>query len=598
MSRIAVTPSRGDDVEKIAFLGPLAGALGSAASTVGGALASGAGAAARGIAGMAGQTSIGQGLSAAKEATGIGGKIKAGVKAAGKAHAKKKLGLKEGEEATGLDVLSATSQSLGDAQANAQAKKDEQTQGAMDAARRHAEINTNKGEAMELAWLLLKGVVRSKEELEDWYAPDIAHSREKYKKKLYDSRMANNTVNPFLANMRAHGIANLEAGIPEWLKYAHEDYEPLVQARTRLTPEQQSRIPYSHSERRKMKELTPTAKNIDMTPAQLYNLQRLSTTMIPQNFLMRDDAIEYEGITESGIPGMVFINGKGPVLDPRPNIQRKEPVPEPEPERNLPVLQPQQILQPQIPILQPRPIMTGEAMELAWRLLKIDEGDVEAWERWADRDMGGKERRRVSPTGRRKLRSMGEGSPKTSKPELNREQRNLKNKIEQNFPPQTREQAERLIDLMGRREDAWDMYDVHPGSFGHVQHMRNEIQERDNPWIDGIEFTIPHKDTHFASPPFIPKRDYTTHKEIDRAIGLDTPIPSDEMFDILGHDEPARWRDDTEIQHYYPRQTHIITEGVEDAIPSFAGTPFNELTGFHRSEPMDLSFRLLKELYL
>ena len=142
MSRIAVTPYRGDDVEKFLSL-PLK--LVSGASKIG-----------RGIASMAGKTSIGQGLSAAKEATGVGGKIKAGVKAAGKAHAKKKMGLKEGEEATGLDALSAASQSLGDAQANAQAKKDEQTQGAMDAARRHAEISTNKGEPMDLAWLLLK----------------------------------------------------------------------------------------------------------------------------------------------------------------------------------------------------------------------------------------------------------------------------------------------------------------------------------------------------------------------------------------------------------------------------------------------------------
>ena len=99
-----------------------------------------------------------------------------------------------------------------------------------------------------------------------------------------------------------------------------------------------------------------------MSPSQLYNLRRLSTTMIPQNFLMQDDAIEYEGIEESAIPGMVFINGVGPQPDPRPNIQRKEP--EPEPERNLPVLQ------PQLPILQPRPIMTGEPMYLAFRLLK------------------------------------------------------------------------------------------------------------------------------------------------------------------------------------------------------------------------------------
>ena len=184
MSRIAVTPYRGDDVEKfLPLLAPLAGAIGSAASAVGGALAGGAKAA----------VSAGKGLAGAAKAAGKG------IKEAGKTHVRNKLGIGSEEEGgqsktqTGMAALGSMQQ----ASANAKAKKDEQTQGAMDAARRHAEISTNKGEPMDLAWLLLKGEVRNRENLEDWYNPEVAHNREKYNKKIYNSRMLNNTVGPF-----------------------------------------------------------------------------------------------------------------------------------------------------------------------------------------------------------------------------------------------------------------------------------------------------------------------------------------------------------------------------------------------------------------
>ena len=93
MSRVAVRPSNGDDIEKLAFLAPLA----SMASSVGGALASGAGAVGRGIASLAGKTALGQGFTAARGATGLGAKLKEGAKAYGKAKVKNATTGEDGE---------------------------------------------------------------------------------------------------------------------------------------------------------------------------------------------------------------------------------------------------------------------------------------------------------------------------------------------------------------------------------------------------------------------------------------------------------------------------------------------------------------------
>ena len=230
--------------------------------------------------------------------------------------------------------------------------------------------------------------------------------------------------------------------------------------------------------------------------------------------------------------------------------------------------------------LGPKPVMTGEPMDLAFRLLKINMGDIEAWERWADRDMSGKETRRTTPTGRKKMRSMGSG------------QESVGAGGHGGYRGQPSEDM----------EEEWDKMKVHPGSLGHIEHMRQEMQERDNPWIDGTEFSLPSKAWPFASPPFIPEREYTTHEDLQdysfpQGLRFSSITPDDPAYKVFygeDEDDEIEENDDRKMTHYPVKNTW---EGpmIEDDVPSFVGTPMNPLTGFHRSEPMDIAMRLLKD---
>lgn len=156
MSRIAVRQSNGDDIEKIAFLAPLASAL-----------TSGAGMAARGIASLAGKTSIGRGIKAATGADGgIGSKLMAGAKAAGQQHMTNKVGAKatggeggEGGEDGGQENLAGKfvaqqMQQQADKRQQANQQSMQNNQAMAEKAKANSEIKT--GEPMDMSWRLLK----------------------------------------------------------------------------------------------------------------------------------------------------------------------------------------------------------------------------------------------------------------------------------------------------------------------------------------------------------------------------------------------------------------------------------------------------------
>ena len=170
MSRIAVRQSNGDDVEKIL---PLLAPLASAASAVGGALASGAGMAARGVASLAGKTSIGQGITAARGAEGasLGSKLLTGAKAAGKAHMKNKVGVGEGGEGDGEEnfagkFVAQQMQNQADKRQQANQQSMQNNQAMAEKAKANSEIKT--GEPMDMSWRLLK----------DWHWNDELSIRE------------------------------------------------------------------------------------------------------------------------------------------------------------------------------------------------------------------------------------------------------------------------------------------------------------------------------------------------------------------------------------------------------------------------------------
>jgi len=127
----------------------------------------------------------------------------------------------------------------------------------------------------------------------------------------------------------AMGQKRLDAGIDKRLMYSDPDYYDYLVARTQLPPSQQQELPYPAVERRNIERLgggqmqggrrgsIAQRAGFDASPAQLHNLQRLSTTMIPQKFMMRDDAIDYSDLTPSPIPNMVYTSDGTLIPDPR-----------------------------------------------------------------------------------------------------------------------------------------------------------------------------------------------------------------------------------------------------------------------------------------
>ena len=230
-----------------------------------------------------------------------------------------------------------------------------------------------------------------------------------------------------------------------------------------------------------------------------------------------------------------------------------------------------------------RPMLaTGEPMDMAFRLLKIDMDDIEGYERLQDYE---KNTRRTFPEGRRKLRSMGIGENRGA-----------------GGAGGHGGKSPSSVSMEGE----WDKMKVHPGSLGHIEHMRQEMQERDNPWTEGTEFSLPKGFTHsqsgwdFASPPFMPEREYTTHKDLQgypfpKGWGFKSITPDDPKYAFFygeESDDEIEENDDRKMTHYPVKNTW---EGpmVEDDVPSFVDIPFNQNTGFTRSEPMDMVFSSL-----
>tara|TARA_R100001440_G_scaffold39771_2_gene59322 strand:+ start:8400 stop:10286 length:1887 start_codon:yes stop_codon:yes gene_type:complete len=131
------------------------------------------------------------------------------------------------------------------------------------------------------------------------------------------------------ARQLAMGQKRLDAGIDKRLMYSNPDYYDYLVARTQLLPSNQQELPYPPIERRNITRLgggdfaggrrgsIAQRAGFDASPAQLHNLQRLSTTMIPQKFMMRDDAVDYSGLTPSPVPNMVFTSDGTLIPDPR-----------------------------------------------------------------------------------------------------------------------------------------------------------------------------------------------------------------------------------------------------------------------------------------
>ena len=178
--------------------------------------------------------------------------------------------------------------------------------------------------------------------------------------------------------------------------------------------------------------------------------------------------------------------------------------------------------------------------DAAWRLLKGPEDFDEIQD---DLERSKTEGRRSFPEGRKKKRSMGSGS------------------TEEEHEPRERPNARNRAPSLEATEAFYDSLELHPGSRGHeINTLRNEAGPRSHPPQFGTFMPLDTKE-------------YIFEEDAESILSQEPPLgPDDRMRDVA-----------------------LRRESLSE-VPTFAQTPFNPLTGFTRSEPMDLTRRLLKEV--
>ena len=106
-------------------------------------------------------------------------------------------------------------------------------------------------------------------------------------------------------------------------------------------------------------------------------------------------------------------------------------------------------------------ISTGTPMDIAMRLLKISEDEIDEIERGIEGSP--KDSRKTIPEGRKKIRSMGTGS------------------TEEEREPSERPNARNRALSFEQQESQWDNLDVHPGSRGHEMNTIQDEKTRGHP---------------------------------------------------------------------------------------------------------------------
>ena len=179
--------------------------------------------------------------------------------------------------------------------------------------------------------------------------------------------------------------------------------------------------------------------------------------------------------------------------------------------------------------------------DAAWRLLKGPEDFDEIQD---DLERSKTEGRRSFPEGRRKKRSMGSGS------------------TEEERKPRERPNARNRAPSLEATEAFYDSLELHPGSRGHeINALRNEAGPRSHAPQFGTFMPLDTKE-------------YIFEEEAENILPQEPPLGPDDRM----------------------RNVALRRETLSE-VPTFAQIPFNPLTGFTRSEPMDLAWRLLKYEY-
>jgi hypothetical protein len=184
----------------------------------------------------------------------------------------------------------------------------------------------------------------------------------------------------------------------------------------------------------------------------------------------------------------------------------------------------------------------SEPMDIAFQLLKAPDDFDKIQD---DIERSKTEGRRSFPEGRKKQRSMGSGS------------------TEEEHEPRERPNARNRAPSLEATEAFYDSLELHPGSRGHeINTIQSDAGPRGRPPEFGTFMPIEDNEWIFE----------------EEAEGI---LP----------ERPAFGPDDR-IQNVALQR--VMDKEYINEVPTFSQVPFNPLTGFTRSEPMDLAFRLLK----
>jgi len=169
-----------------------------------------------------------------------------------------------------------------------------------------------RSDAEEAAWSeLLK---MTEEEQQFYYAP------ESVKRKIQRRQQRSPFKRDSLRMNTKNAISRIHQGVqdrferlkfPEHLRYAHHSYPPYKEARLGVPSESLHLLPYEAGERNKIADLGPLARDLDMNPREIYNIQEAFPHLIPTEF--REDeppspSDKEDVIEEMG--GMMFVNGQ------------------------------------------------------------------------------------------------------------------------------------------------------------------------------------------------------------------------------------------------------------------------------------------------
>ena len=181
-----------------------------------------------------------------------------------------------------------------------------------------AEWPVKTGEPMDIAWQLLK---MSEAEMLNYHHPDneAQHyiDRKRNTSGHSQGHLRRGLSHKIRQDAYERGATNVALGIPKYLQYAYGTHPEMMRLRAMMDDDKTPDLPIRDDEKNEIADSANLARQINLNPSTLYHRRAYANTMLPTGPFTEPEPEPEIDIQDSPIPRMVFINGKGPVPDPR-----------------------------------------------------------------------------------------------------------------------------------------------------------------------------------------------------------------------------------------------------------------------------------------